>query len=168
VIEITPESTAKFWQAIDTTSGECWTWTRAHNGLGYGVFTFQGQREYAHRFAYRQLIGDIPAGYYVLHQCDNPPCVRHLFTGTQKDNLHDCSQKGHVQAGADHWARRMPERMVRGEAHPNTHLTADLVRAIRNRYAAGGVSMHQLAREYHVSSRTILQIIHRRVWAHVA
>jgi len=32
----------------------------------------------------------------VLHTCDNPPCGndRHLFLGTQSDNMIDCLNKG--------------------------------------------------------------------------
>jgi len=63
---------------------------------GYARATVNGVRDYAHRHAWRAAYGPIPDGLWVLHRCDNPPCVHpeHLFLGTTADNTHDMDAKG--------------------------------------------------------------------------
>lgn len=46
-------------------------------------------------------------------------------------------------------------------------LTADLVREIRCRFEAGGVTKKQLAKEYGVTPPTIGDVVFRRYWRHV-
>ena len=113
----------------------------------------------AHRFAYRSVHGVIPGGkgaskVYVLHKCDNPPCVRpsHLFLGTQKDNMGDAVAKG---------------RNVRGERGGSARLASADVIAMRERYAAGGVLMRELANDYGVDPSHVSKILSRDKWAHV-
>lgn len=53
----------------------------------------------ANRFIYSHLIGSIPEGLFVLHSCDNRVCInpKHLFLGTQHDNVMDMWNKGRKQ-----------------------------------------------------------------------
>jgi hypothetical protein len=88
---------AAFWQNV-TVAGplDCWLWTRAKHEFGYGVVYIDGVRWKAHRFAYTDRVGPIPAGLDILHACDNPPCCNpaHLKPGTNADNFADMVAKG--------------------------------------------------------------------------
>jgi len=50
----------------------CWRWTGQRNLFtGYGM----AGREYAHRFMYTHMVGEIPAGLTIDHLCRNRACV---------------------------------------------------------------------------------------------
>ena len=80
----------------------CWEWTGSVDGAGYGIISNRDGRnnspEKAHRVSYEKEYGEIPDGKNVCHKCDNPPCTNpaHLFAGTQKENMGDCSKKGRL------------------------------------------------------------------------
>jgi hypothetical protein len=91
----------RFWEKVDKNGptpahcpelGPCWVWTAGKSRYGYGRFNVQGKNELAHHFLHPQ----VPAGLFVLHRCDNRPCVRpsHHWYGTQKDNMQDMCAKG--------------------------------------------------------------------------
>ena len=77
---------------------QCWVWAKSRRGL-YGAFVYMGKQVYAHRWSYEIFNGPIPEGFYVLHRCDNPPCVNpmHFFLGTHKDNTQDAIKKGRLK-----------------------------------------------------------------------
>jgi HNH endonuclease len=86
----------RFWSKIKKTKN-CWVWTARHAERdGRGVLKVRGARLKAPRIAWTLLVGPIPPGLFVCHQCDNPPCVRpdHLFLGTHRHNMRDASLKG--------------------------------------------------------------------------
>lgn len=66
----------RFWAKVEKTQG-CWLWTGYRAHAGHGRFSL-GHRVPvpAHRFAYEELVGPIPAGMELDHLCRNPPCVR--------------------------------------------------------------------------------------------
>jgi hypothetical protein len=75
---------------------QCWEWQKARQRQGYGVARWLEKKVLSHRLSYELYKGKIPAGLFVLHKCDNPPCCNpeHLFVGTKKDNRHDQIAKG--------------------------------------------------------------------------
>ena len=60
------------------------------------VSGYQFTETFAHRLSWTMARGPIPAGKWVLHRCDNPPCVNpdHLYIGTAADNAHDRESHG--------------------------------------------------------------------------
>lgn len=91
----------RFWAKVKKGKvNECWNWTGAKKGAGYGHLSlnkaayksiFMG----AHRFSWLLHFGEIPKEMIVCHKCDNMLCVnpKHLFLGTRKDNTQDMVQK---------------------------------------------------------------------------
>ncbi|MFJ1788385.1 HNH endonuclease signature motif containing protein [Streptomyces anulatus] len=86
--------TLRFWSRVNKAGtlapmlGPCWTWTGYQDRDGYGQFYFQGRKYLAHRHAYMQLVGPIPAGLVIDHLCRNPSCVNpaHLEPVTPAEN----------------------------------------------------------------------------------
>jgi hypothetical protein len=119
----------------------------------------------AHRWTYERFIAPVPDGMYVCHTCDNPPCVNpsHLFLGDQFANMQDMTAKGRGSV----WAHVMPERRHPGESNGSASLTESQVLAIRDRYAAGGISQQALADECGVHQTAVSAIIRRKTWTHI-
>lgn len=68
-----PPIEERFWSRVERgADDECWLWTGAIRGLGYGAFTpAKGQPLYAHRWVYEQYVGPIPPGMVIDHDCHN-------------------------------------------------------------------------------------------------
>jgi len=177
-----------FWKKVDKTShpNNCWIWIAAKDGRGYGFFTYHGKQIRSHRVSWIFKYGDIPDNLHVLHHCDNPSCVNpdHLFLGTRKDNMQDMIRKKRnnpcpgdknglrkhpesIIRGNNHWCRKMPEKIVRGERIGNSKLTEKQVMEIRQKYIPRKVSSISLAKLYNISYRTVIDIIHRKIWTHI-
>lgn len=114
----------RFWQKVDRSGGQfaCWQWTGSKRTFGYGHFRAENKRRCdAHRFSWEIHRGAIPHGMCVCHSCDNPSCVNpaHLWLGTSQQNTADRHIKGRDAAGDVHYSRTQPERLCRGERHPN-------------------------------------------------
>lgn len=79
---------AKF---ITGTEEECWNWTAALDGKGYGQLRYGYKQYISSRLSWEVFRGPIPEGMLVLHKCDNRKCVNpnHLYIGTYSDNMGD-------------------------------------------------------------------------------
>jgi len=154
----------RFWAKVDKNGpvpahcpelGNCWVWTNAKHDFGYGkIWASASYPEDAQRVSWKLAYGPIPPGMYVLHRCDNPPCVRpeHLFLGTHKENMQDMTAKG--RHGVFDRA---------GEKNGNAKLTEAQVVEIRERAAAGERGL-TLAAEYGLHFNKISAILHGRSW----
>src|ERR1039458_6273795 len=94
-----PNIYERFWCQVDTTighgpHGDCWIWTGETTKGGYGRFKIGNRKFLAHRVVWEWTHGVIPEGLKILHKCDTPACVRHLFKGSQRDNVRDSLEKG--------------------------------------------------------------------------
>ena len=106
----------RFWEKVDQ-SGSCWLWTASTDGHGYGVIGVEGGRvAKAHRVSYEIANGSVPDGMWILHSCDNPPCVRpsHLRAGTREDNVQDAKERDRYESGDRHHGRRKTVLAQRG------------------------------------------------------
>jgi transposase len=91
---------------ISISSAGCWEWQGAKT-LGYGSVKipeiYGSFKIMVHRLSWVAFKGEsINDGLFVCHKCDNPACCNpdHLFLGTQRQNLLDCSVKGRTLTGA--------------------------------------------------------------------
>ena len=140
----------RFWSMVKRGGPDsCWEWQGHTIKDGYGAFHFQGKRIIASRFAWILTYGEIPQGMCVLHKCDNPACVnpRHLFLGTQKDNMQDAVLK---------WRKSGPH-------NGRTKLTWPQVDTIRLLFQMGW-SGYRLAKFFGVNYKTIWQILKGKTW----
>lgn len=143
----------RFWRHVVKTE-TCWLWSASRDRKGYGQLGgghSNPKRQSAHRLSWILHYGPIPPGLFVLHRCDNPPCVRpdHLWVGTAKENTQDAAAKG---------------RMAIGERNGAAKLTKAQVIDCRERYARGAVSHATLAREKGVGASTVRRVIQGRNW----
>ena len=75
----------------------CWLWVGRMDPKGYGISRLgPGRSQHSHRVSWFVHNGEIKNGLHVLHDCDNPSCVRpsHLHLGDNKQNHIEASQRG--------------------------------------------------------------------------
>jgi hypothetical protein len=156
----------RFWRRINKDGptpahapdlGPCWVFLGAKVRYGYGAFVVQrdGVREHstAHRVSWVLAHGDIPDGMWVLHRCDNPPCVNpaHLFLGTRDDNMRDAMSKG---------------RMARGSRAGRAKLTESDVRVMRALRGEGWTQV-RLAERFGICQSEVSNVLRGATWRHV-
>jgi hypothetical protein len=136
----------------------CWLWTGGVDKDGYGKFQVSvGYRSQvhlrAHRFAWEDVHGPLPAGMLLLHSCDTPSCANegHVRPGSQLENIRDATGRG---------------RRATGDRHSNAKLRAVDVWSMRRKHAKGW-SFVALAEAYGVSKPCVWLAVVRRNWRHV-
>jgi hypothetical protein len=112
-----------------------------------------------HHIVAAAFIGDRPPGYEINHKDRDK-------TNNRAGNLEYLTKAANVQHAVENGAftgRRVPIGVECGQSKA----TPEIVRAIRLRYAHGGISMAALGRAHALNPTTVWQIIHRKSWAHV-
>ena len=141
----------RFWARVPKKNkNECWEWSGHRHRQGYGFLKVDGTSKLGHRISWEIHYSAIPVGKMVLHRCDNPPCCNptHLFLGTQKDNMIDCSAKG---------------RLCCGEKNVLSRLTSEVVTRIRS--AKG--TYREIAKLFGTASSNVSVIKNRQGWKHL-
>lgn len=154
----------KFWAKVDRSAGPeaCWIWLGLrHSITGRGLFS--GPRPHyklvqAHRYAYLLEVGPIPAGKFILHNCDNGGggCVnpKHLYVGTQTDNMRDRKE------------RSGPYVNGRGTGY-RSKITARQVLEIRRLVNVEGLSRAEVGRQFGISRWQASTIASGKAWRKV-
>lgn len=141
----------RFWPKVKIGEpDECWEWQAAENGDGYGHIGKGNGMVSSHRVAWELTHGPIPDGLCVLHKCDNRKCCneRHLFLGTNMDNILDMVNKG---------------RSLCGIKHRNARLTEEQVRDIKS----SSLSIQELSEKHSCSVSHVINIQANRFWKHI-
>ena len=156
-----------FWSNVKCgTKNSCWNWTRGTNGR-YGVAHYKKgttwKRIAAHRAAYEiSRKRKIPSGHgyhgiCICHTCDNPLCCnpKHLFLGTQIENIEDMTKKGRRATGN--------KCSNPGKQNGRAILDEKQVKEIRKLYSYG-ISQKNLGELFNVARTTIGYIVRKQTW----
>ncbi len=155
--------------------GPCREWigaisSRGRNNYksGYGTLTHETVSYSAHRISLFLSNPQFDQSLHVCHKCDNTLCINpnHLFAGTARDNIHDMISKGRHSHGDDHFSRKYPHKMTRGEAHVTSKLKNEDVLNVRALYASG-MKGADIARKTGLRPMHVSKIINRTIWKHI-
>lgn len=149
-------------KTIKAESG-CLIWTGCVDRTGYGAFKIAGKKLGAHVASWRlHNNGDpVPVGKLIMHKCDCRLCVNpsHLVVATSSENMLDAVKKN-----------RLYEFQIRGESHPSSLLTDDLVRRIRQMYQPRTFGPRKIARvlaEFGATESAIRKVVSGDNWKHI-
>jgi hypothetical protein len=145
----------------------CWVWTGATFRGGYGKFQYEDKSRVASRVAWFFATGRWPDPM-ALHRCDFTGCVRklHLFEGDALVNNRDSRDKGRKAdvSGDKNPSRRHPERVPRGENHPDAKFTQKLIDKMRALYSTGRYTQTELSERSGISRPQLCMILNNKAW----
>lgn len=134
---------------VDPATG-CWNWTGVLHQQGYGMIRSARTQHLTHRASYNVFKGEIPAGMFVCHHCDNRRCVNpdHLFLGTVQDNQADMKRKDRSVFGEKSSAAKLKE--------------ADVLQILK--YKSEGMTQRAIAKMFNVSPSLVCMVLKGAVW----
>lgn len=135
-----------FWEQVKKEKG-CWQWTGKPNAEGYGRVFIDGRVEYAHRFAFLVLVGDIQPGQKLYNTCQNRRCVNPSHWTTAKSIHNDKSIVKRKNTPKRRYSRR---RVKVNDAE---------VQAIRQIADDTGLTQAAIAARYHISQAQVSRIL---------
>lgn len=139
----------RFWSHVDVIGPDnCWPWSLAKHGRGYGAVTIGGRTFTSHRVAFCLAHGfdlhRLSRQLLVCHTCDNRVCCNpeHLFLGEAVDNTRDMIRKGR-------------KALQTGEDASSAKLSRADVEEIRQRRSVDGESWASLGRTFGVTAPAV-------------
>ena len=150
-----PKQIERFWNKVNKhTNNDCWLWTGANNGNGYGLVSLFHTMYLAHRISWELSNGLIPEGGLVLHKCNVRLCVNpsHLYIGNYSDNTNDIYKSN----------RQADQRGARGGSKLKE---CDVIEIRKLRQ--GGMAYPKIAKIYKVHRATIRSACIKKTWAYL-
>ena len=125
----------------------CWLWTGIKSKDGYGKIKWKNKHMFAHRASYLLYYNELPNNLCVCHTCDKPECInpRHLFLGTNKDNMQDMIKKGR-------------SNYVKHDKHPMKKITMEVAKQIRLALKEKTSTAKEISKKYNLTIDHILNI----------
>ena len=157
LLPVSESDRERFWSYVDKSAGTeaCWPWI-GYKRRRYGTLRLSKPRRSAraNRLAYALSYNSDPQELLVCHRCDAPLCCnpKHLFLGTNLDNMNDMIRKGRSRKG-DH----------KGEKNPRAKLSSESVKQIKDLILEGR-SNTEIASIYEVKHATISSIRTGKTW----
>lgn len=150
-IIIDPNVARRFWAKVPSRPDiGCWEWAGCRGVAGYGYLRIGGGGSspiVASRVSWLIHTGEDPGDKFVLHHCDNPPCIRyhpnHLYLGTHQDNMDDMIKKNRSYTKLNNYQ----VTQIRELAKYNSNVS--------------------ISKKFGIANSTVSRIISGKMWKHL-